>query len=146
MSRSPVSSSARPPASTSSRASDPSRSSASSVVVCGHGPPERLEERGRVRELRRQVLGDLRPLGVVAGVELDPVGGGVGPKQSTTARGSCVGDLRRIRLVAPSSALTGSPSAPLIESGRAKNAIEQGGGVDGQQRRAHRRHRICKTS
>jgi hypothetical protein len=43
----------------------------------------------------------------------------------TTARGERSSTTRRIRLAAPRSAFTGRPSEPLIELGRAKNALKK---------------------
>ena len=105
------------------RARAPIRSSASSSVVLAHAPAERAEEVRRARELVRQVVGHGGPMGVVGGVAARPGRRAAsGPKQATVARAPCSSATARIVFTEPSRAFTGRPSAPLIESGSAKNA------------------------
>ena len=62
----------------------------------------------------------------------------------TTARGSYFSTHHSVLLTEPSRALTGRPSAPLIESGSAKKrAVEQDRGVAQQQRAGSRREVWC---
>jgi hypothetical protein len=73
MSRSPVNSSASPPAADSTSASAPSRSSASSVSWRSTVQPKAPKKVRRVIPLGHQLLGHLHAVGVVGGVQLDAV-------------------------------------------------------------------------
>ena len=103
--------------------------------------PKASKKSRRPGELRRQLVGHRRlALGVVGGVELGPVGGGVGPEAEDDGARPVDLDLSRIRLAVPSSALTGFPSRPDDRARqRVEGAEQHRGRVDGEQGRGHRR-------
>ena len=142
MSRSPVISSARPPASASLLGKGAEQVVGLEVVARRHRPAEgarrsrgkrRTAARGRPASPPRALRG--RPGRARCGRRRRR-----GRSRATTARGLWISISRRIRLAVPSSALTGLPSGPDDRVGqRVKGAKEHRGRIDGKQRLGHPR-------
>ena len=138
MSRSPVTISVRPPASDSTAASDPSRSSASTSGDDETSHPNAENNEGACENCQASASGTSGRSAWYAGNSSTRYGAASAPKHITIARGPKSAAARNKRLTAPSSALTGFPSQPEDRVGqRVERAIEHVRGVDGDQRSGH---------
>ncbi len=91
MSRSPVMISARPPASTSASANAPEQVVGLQVIRGRGEPAEGGEQLRGVLELPVQRVGHRRAVGVVGGIQLGPVGGGLGAEADDDRPRAAVG-------------------------------------------------------
>ena len=121
MSRSPVTISARPPASASTAASDPSRSSASTSGEDSTPQPNAENNSGARENCHANASGTGGRSAWYAGNSSTRYEAASAPKHVTIARGPKSAAALSSRLTAPSSAFTERPSSPRIESGSAKN-------------------------
>ena len=100
-------------------------------LVAGDQPAESREEGGAVGPLRRERVGNLGAVGVVAGVELDPVLGRFGTEAEDDGARSVSLDLAQDQIGGAEQRVDRIAVAPLDRVGKGKErAVEQRRGVD----------------
>ena len=144
MSRSPVISRVEPPALVSSSASVPSRSSASSESWSATVQPKASKNAGASAHWRTSPSGISGRCGVVGGVEVDPVGGGVGSEAEGDRARIVFFDLLEDQVRRAEQGVDRLSVGALDRVGQGvEGAVEHRGQVDGEQGLGHTGNRIC---